>query len=435
MKISVIHPTVRPEKAIAIAHQWNGAATVAGESYEYILVRDIDGPPIPEGFGYRVMTADGKGMAHCLNFGARNSTGEILMMGADDYHAPVGWNVSVIEAIADTMFPKVLAVSDGLRTDNLLCHPIMTRRRFDDQGGVMFHPDYDACTCLYADNEHTTRAYADEVVIEARGIKFDHRHAMFTGDGSTADQIAKEHNCKANYELGRKIYEARNPSRSWGKVAVGCRWSDAIDPAFVWSWSTYLMAGRRPGDVILNPSVRLPHATACNFLAWQFIEDTDCDSLLFIDDDMQFLPDDLTRLCETGFEFDVMGALCCCRRNPHRPIVLDGVRDIQEDGSLSYFRSSKPIEGIMPVHMVGFGFTLIRRWVIEKLAAEFKKSHWFVMDPDRGEDGRFSELARKYGAKLAINSTVSVGHRINKTAYHEAGVTVIGDNSFGLITE
>ena len=72
-----------------------------------------------------------------------------------------------------------------------------------------------------------------------------------------------------------------------GKVAIALRIGTAPDPAFFMSWTRLMRDGLRPGDVVLHPAIGMPHACACNFLISAFLS-TDCDSVLFIDDDMVF---------------------------------------------------------------------------------------------------------------------------------------------------
>jgi hypothetical protein len=126
---------------------------------------------------------------------------------SDDWSPPRHWDALISTAIGATNEPKVLAVSDGLRTDKLLCMAILTQKRLEQQDGNMFHPDYQSSDGIYSDNEFTERAYSDGVVIEAKDIKFAHENPLFTN--GKADDLLKNHNKPEFYEKGKTIYEKR----------------------------------------------------------------------------------------------------------------------------------------------------------------------------------------------------------------------------------
>jgi hypothetical protein len=111
--------------------------------------------------------------------------------------------------MGDTAGEKVLAVSDGLRTDKLLCMAIMTQSRLKKQG-EMFCPEYQESDGIYSDNEVTDRAYEDGVIVEARQIQFKHENPMFAG--GNPDEQLKNHNKPEFYEKGKAIYEKRKAS-------------------------------------------------------------------------------------------------------------------------------------------------------------------------------------------------------------------------------
>jgi hypothetical protein len=105
----------------------------------------------------------------------------------------------------------VLAVSDGLRADKLLCMAILTQSRLKKQGH-MFHPDYQESDGIYSDNEFTESAYQAGVVVEARHIQFKHENPMFAG--GNPDEQLKNHNKPEYYQKGKAIYEKRK-ANNW----------------------------------------------------------------------------------------------------------------------------------------------------------------------------------------------------------------------------
>jgi hypothetical protein len=107
----------------------------------------------------------------------------------------------------------VLAISDGLRTDKLLCMAIMTKKRLEKQGGYMFHPDYQESDGIYSDNELTESSLRKMgLLLSAREIQFKHENPMFTG--GNPDEQLKNHNKPEFYQKGKAIYEKRK-ANNW----------------------------------------------------------------------------------------------------------------------------------------------------------------------------------------------------------------------------
>ena len=111
------------------------------------------------------------------------------------------WDKLILAAIGDTSKPAVLAVSDGYRTDNLLCMAILTRARYKAQG-YLFHPEFFS---MFSDNHFTDHAYADGVVIEAKNIVIEHLHPAF--GKAEMDETYARSNDPANYAAGLATYE------------------------------------------------------------------------------------------------------------------------------------------------------------------------------------------------------------------------------------
>ncbi len=149
------------------------------------------------------MVPPGGGCVRAWNTAAVKCNGALLVQMSDDFHPPVHWDTLILDRIPDLSAPAVLAVSDGTRTDELLCMAILTRARFLQQG-FMFHPDFEPAA-MYSDNYFTERAYRDNVVIEARDIIFEHRHPVFGKAPMDATYAAQ--NAPEKYAAGKLIYE------------------------------------------------------------------------------------------------------------------------------------------------------------------------------------------------------------------------------------
>jgi hypothetical protein len=216
-------------------------------------------------------------------------------------------------------------------------------------------------------------------------------------------------------------------------VAIGLRIGQAPDPAFFISWTRMLLHGLRPGDRVLAPTVGRPHSCACNCLVQRFLS-TDCDALLFVDDDMVFEPGDVAALCATVSEHGVLSALYTTRRAPVRPVVLHRCADGYAP------RPVKDCVGVVTCDVVGLGFTLVSRAVVEAAANSRGADGVFVWDNVMGEDGHFCQQAQAAGFSVGVNCAVRVGHRVTHTSRwvpDEAGggVVEMALDNFGIGSE
>ena len=209
-KISIIHATRgRPQIAWQRRWQWLCMAQKPLE-VEWLFMVDHDDPT--DYTPHQGIRCNPGGIINAWNHGAKQAKGEILLQMSDDWTPPRHWDALISNAMGATNEEKVLAISDGLRTDKLLCMAILTQKRLEKQGGYMFHPDYQESDGIYSDNEFTERAYGDGVVIERRDIIFKHENPLFTG--GTPDELIKHHNKPEHYQKGKAIYEKRK-SNSW----------------------------------------------------------------------------------------------------------------------------------------------------------------------------------------------------------------------------
>jgi hypothetical protein len=205
--------------------------------------------------------------------------------------------------------------------------------------------------------------------------------------------------------------EIKVESNSWGRVAVGVRIGMYPDPAFFDSWTMLLINGLRNGDIVLQPAVNRPHALAANYLVQQFLA-SPCDSLLFLDDDMEFEPRTLETLRESPEKFDMIGGLYPCRRAPFAPVVLLK----QDDGRYAYPQNMEMAGPFIVTDVVGLGFTLVKRSILQKVNDAHPQAGAFTWTNDLGEDGHFCEELKAAGGICGINTNCSVGHRVTFTA-------------------
>lgn len=137
------------------------------------------------------------------NAAASIASGKILVQLNDDFIPPMHWDTMLLEAFGDKLNePAALHVSDGHRTDDLLCLCIINRARYKQQG-FFLHPRFKS---VYSDNYHSWLAYRDGVVIDAKHITIEHDHPYFKG-GEGWDETYAKHNAPERYAEGAAIYE------------------------------------------------------------------------------------------------------------------------------------------------------------------------------------------------------------------------------------
>jgi len=199
-KISLIHATRgRCKQAVDARRLWFNKAKNP-DAIEHIF--GLDNDDMHGAFlsvHNHVVTNGSAGSVAAWNAAAEKAQGEVLVQLSDDWNPPMHWDEILLNAIGDTSGPKVLAISDGHRTDNLLCMAILTRKRYQDQG-FMFHPEFFS---VYSDDYFTKKAYEDGVIIEARDIIFEHLHPVF--GKAPMDEIYARSNENYRYQMGQGI--------------------------------------------------------------------------------------------------------------------------------------------------------------------------------------------------------------------------------------
>jgi hypothetical protein len=148
---------------------------------------------------------------------------------------------------------------------------------------------------------------------------------------------------------------------------------------------------------------RLIHRSRAE-LAEKFLE-TDCNLLMWIDDDNPPQPDDLNKLIEKNLP--IVSGLYFKRNAPYEPIIMveraNGVGterrpDLYRNGSKEPFR----------VNSTGMGFMLVKREVIEAMKA--LGIPLFDVRGNVGEDIWFCLQARQAGYDIMIAPDVEIAH-------------------------
>lgn len=237
--ISLVHATRgRPRQASIARKMWLDLAEHP-EAVEHLFVIDIDDERSRPLCRMHHLLVEPKGCVHAWNEGAKATIGKVLVQLSDDWVPPAKWDTMILERLAtgildrnpesaafaakvgksamDYVFDNpdceqqwmpedkkaaVLAVSDGHRTDGLLCMAIMTRARLEAQNGLWFHPEFFG---VYSDNWFSHCAYRDGVVIEAQDLVFEHKHPAWD-DSPLWDATYARQNDPKRYAEGSEVY-------------------------------------------------------------------------------------------------------------------------------------------------------------------------------------------------------------------------------------
>ena len=228
-----------------------------------------------------------------------------------------------------------------------------------------------------------------------------------------------------NYNSARTHIQ-KKPKRKvegWGKIAVGLRVFKHPEVEFLLSWTKLLTGGLRNYDTVLMPQYYQPAHWAATNLAQQFMR-TNFDSLLLVDDDMEFEIDDLHKLRENkeNWEYDIVAPFCTKRGWPPRPINFKYAGEQQYPKKLrgELFDIDTDIKWgeVMPRDAVGLAFTLIRRRVFEAMIDEewgLDYTYFFTYGQGlESDDIPFCRKARELGFRIGLDTTVDIGHVGNK---------------------
>ena len=155
------------------------------------------------------VTSEKRSCVAAWNLAAKKARGDLLVQVSDDWIPPPGWDAKLLSLVEGRDLQKeqiVLAVSDGHRTDKLLCMAILSRARLEAQGDLFFE-GYES---VFSDNEFSHRAWRDGIVIDARDrFRFEHQHPAF--GKAQMDATYAHNNSRDRYIAGEAIFKTRNP--------------------------------------------------------------------------------------------------------------------------------------------------------------------------------------------------------------------------------
>lgn len=164
--------------------------------------------------------------------------------------------------------------------------------------------------------------------------------------------------------------------------------------------------------------------------------------IVFIDDDMTWPPDALTRLIDSWYELEhmfdepiIVGGLCYRRTPPYVPTMY--MRKGPTDGGYRFLE--KWDEGFVEVDATGCAFLLIPVLALETIAGTEQPPYevrmnsappsFFRWERRMGEDLRFCQDFKAKGGKIFVDTRVKTGHMAEIEIGHEHFLTEIARRS------
>ena len=442
IKVSVVIPSRdRPERLRACIEQLQ----LVSPEVEIVVVIDTgdDGTvAVAEDLKCKiVMNDDDLGPGHCWNLGAAAASGDAFVLGADDLKFYSGWLEAALVGLAKLNMVGLVGFNDmSPNAGKLATHYLISKNyAANEWGGVMAPGGYRQ---HFTDNEATVRARRDKCFHYAEDSVVEHLHWIWDkAENDESYQVGQE-----SYGDGASLFEKRlqdgfpndykryfnrtdSKPKGWGRVAVGARCYKACDGHFLNSWTMMLANGLRAGDSILTAPIGKPAHLAANQLARGLLN-SKCDSILYVDDDMEFEHDQLSRLRdnEANWDYDIVMGFCTHKTVPPHAVVL---RKLEQPGPPVVLKGEQygalrniPNNSIVDVDAVGLAFTLSKRHVFEAMVGKYGVLYTPFFEWGKfaeGEDVVFSRWCREHGFKLAVDTNVKIGH---------LGVYAFGWNSF-----
>jgi hypothetical protein len=221
---SILHASARPEKWREIYNDWMSKAVYRDE-VEYVLCVDPRWGFSMDEAQYStkhenvhvVLNNQSRCYVDAVNIAAAASTGRILIVIADDQYACDNWDANLLSQIGgafnrfslnDAFVIEVFTGTPQEHARNIMVMPILSRKRYEDQGNEVFYHGYES---MFADNDFCEHAQQDGVVIDARHLFFEHRHWLT--NTRPKDAVDEVQNRPEAYQLGAALLQRRRAAK------------------------------------------------------------------------------------------------------------------------------------------------------------------------------------------------------------------------------
>ena len=459
-RFSIIHCTarVRPFRSFPIGwfescKAWYDRCAHP-EQVEYVLVvhksnwrefvsRTGDWP-IPRWASFRVICneADANTAVTQGQAGADAALGVLWIGNHDDMFPPENWDVMLWQKFIESgKSEAVLHVTTGSPTDDTLFIPQIVTRSRVQRLGYAGHPSYES---MFVDNEFTEHARVDGVVVDAREIRFEHRHPIF--GAAQWDDVYQHENRPEAYQEGHQNYLRRralgfprenpppSPSPASGDGASVVEISKRENPKIIacllpgeWFSSEWVVAWTNLIVYLASRFAQVhPHFSYSSSVYVTRIElaqsvlavKPDADLILWIDDDNIVTAEQVAMLMRDLEEHPEADAVCgwCWIYNHNTDQWLVSCGRSPTDERMMYtalpHREVLEAKGLVEVQASGFPVVLMRRGLLEKLGArafvpfvDDKFMYGFT-----SEDAAFWKRATLAGLRLFCDTRVRVHH-------------------------
>lgn len=209
MRISLLHATRgTPKRALQTRGVWLARAanpervqhifgfqrddTESAIAFRRDGVTFVQTPPPPEWASSSVAN---------WNAAAEVSTGDLLVVIADDLTPPKNWD-RMLDACPAASQEYAVYAPDTVRDDGLFCHPIISRALYLKRGYI-FHPWFFG---VYCDNDFTFWIRSHGVTVYAvNELRWQHDHPC--NKSRPTDKICELQNSAKAYEYGKRTLE------------------------------------------------------------------------------------------------------------------------------------------------------------------------------------------------------------------------------------
>jgi hypothetical protein len=421
---SLCHTTAR------LPHGWKAAAQAwfdncdNPELVEYILTlddpahtKDLESPFPNTKAG--VCNGDKKDCVAGWNYAAKLSTGAFIITVADDFFPCPHWDTELLKLI-DFSKQQVLEVHTGDKHEDVMSFCMMTREYYSRYGYVYF-PEY---VSVFCDNDFTDQARKDGVVVDAKHLKFEHRHPTVTG--AEPDAVYLHQGTPHAHTVGKDVYTRRTQYRGLSikkKIAI-CAPGEHFSAAWMDAW-TYLLAyiiGRYDLAVYFGYSSNV-YVTRMGLAESILTSYPAADYVLWIDDDNLLTVAQLEMLIadlEAHPELDIVAGWTWIEADVYNRPGLDGKASVGTwhpvHGGCLHLSAQQLQDSptdLIEIDWTGFPVVLMRYSALVKAGKRpflpiLTDNHAYGMS---GEDTAFCKNAKdRGGCRIAVDRRVKVPH-------------------------